>query len=625
MPSRRYVATGCVVVLLAAFSLTGCAGNRLALDTRVAPPATDPDLAVPDAGGDPLEIAINEAIESARESYDLGVEALRSDQRETAREYFDRAIEVLLDAPVPVVSDPRLSETYNDLVDSIYAMELDAGQSADEGDVDEGVVDELETAEPSLSPEGVEKELQLVEGAESTYDLPVVLNDKVLAWIETYSNRIPTKFEPGLVRSGKYLDMIRRIFREEGLPEDLAYMAHVESAYKVTAYSRAKAKGMWQFIAGTGRRYGLRRDWWIDERSDPEMATRAAAAYLRDLHEMFGDWYLAMAAYNAGEGKVQRAIRYTGSTDFWKLANTRHLRRETKNYVPAILATIVISKSPERFGFTTEKEQPVVYDTVKLDEPIDLRVAARCAGTTVEEIKALNPALTRLQTPPGYPGFELRLPQGTGEPFRIVAASLPKSERLIVQYHRIAKGDTLSAIARRYGVSMSAIASANGIRTSSILHVGQTLQVPTSLAPAGVSTKSSTRTASTSVKSGEKVVYKVRRGDTLYSIASRHGTTVSTLRALNGMGNSSLLMPGQRLTIAPGVTSAPSSANSSATEAGSSSSGGSGSVIKHRVRRGDTLSRIARAYGSTVDDLCRWNEISRDDTLRVGATLVLYR
>ncbi|PYT08748.1 MAG: lytic transglycosylase, partial [Acidobacteria bacterium] len=411
------------------------------------------------------------------------MEALRGTQKEAARDHFDRAIEILLECPVPVASDPRLGETYSDLVDSIHAMELEAVQNGEGLEIEETPAEELGKIEPSITPEKAAQERALAEEAQALYDIPVVLNTKVLAWIDIYTGPMRDKFEAGLRRSGWYLPMIQRIFKEEGVPQDLAYMAHVESSYKPYAYSRAKAKGIWQFIVDTGRRYGLRRDWWVDERSDPEMATRAAAAYLKELRDMFGDWYLAMAAYNAGEAKVQRAIDRTGSKDFWSLSNTSQLRLETKNYVPAILAATVISKSPARFGFNVEKELPIVYDKVPLDQPVDLRVVAKNAGTTVEELKKLNPSLYRLQTPPNYPGFELRLPPGTGQAFQIVYGSLSPSERLLAQEHTVQKGETLAAIAHRYGVAVSSLTSANNLKRDSALKAGMVLSVPTSLAP----------------------------------------------------------------------------------------------------------------------------------------------
>jgi membrane-bound lytic murein transglycosylase D len=225
--------------------------------------------------------------------------------------------------------------------------------------------------------------------------------------------------------------MIRRIFAEEGVPLDLAYLAHVESAFKPNALSRSRAKGMFQFMARTGREYGLRQDYWIDERSDPEKCTRAAARYLKDLYAMFGDWHLAMAAYNGGPGRVSRALAQTRATDFWSLALTSRIRRETKNYVPAILAVTLISKNPEKYGFSYVPEPPLDYDTIDVDGAVDLRVLARLAGSDGDTMHSLNPALRRHQTPPDRV-TAIRVPKGTGVSTLAALMELPPSERVIV-------------------------------------------------------------------------------------------------------------------------------------------------------------------------------------------------
>ena len=632
-------AASLVVALAVGLSVAltvGCSARKAKPPAApILPPAQTQDardLAPPPAPLSAQDRAIEDTIAAARAEYRAGIEALRAGQRETARARFDRSIGLLLDSKVPAQNDPRLSETLSELVEGIHAMELEAIQSGNGLEMDDTPAEELGKIDPSITPEKAEEELEKVEQTEVTYDIPVELNPKVLAWIDIYTGSMRTRFQEGLARSGWYLPMIQRIFEEEGVPRDLAYIAHVESSYKPYAYSRARAKGVWQFISGTARRYGLRRDWWVDERSDPELATRAAAAYLKDLYEMFGDWYLAMAGYNAGEGKVQRAIQRTGTSDFWKLAQTPYLRLETKNYVPAILAALVISKSPEKFGFVDVQKNPeVVYDKVVVDDPVDLRVAARCAGTSVDELKRLNPALYRLQTPPNYPDYELRVPEGTGQAFDLVYASLGPSDRLPSQKHTVQSGETLASIAKRYGIGMTTLASANNMSRKSSLKAGTVLAVPTSLAPlTGAHPDRPGETQMARRGRSSSGVHRVARGDTLYSIAKRYGTTVEALRAANGLTSKSTLIPGRKLVIRkPGASSSskstPAVASRSKSGGGSAAAASSGSKVTYRVRKGDTLARIASAHGSSIEDICRWNDISRSSTLRIGSTLVLYR
>ena len=327
-----------------------------------------------------------------------------------ARTEFEAALEALAGAG----DDPRVAEVSSDIAEEIKALDAPGAEGPEQGEGEEGEpspLDELATTTPQLTPGQLEQERSLIDYAGLKFDIPFVVNDRVIGWVDFFTNRNREKFIPGLVRSGRFLPMIQRIFEEEGLPKDLAYMAHVESAYKVNAFSRAKAKGIFQFIAGTGRRYGLRIDTWVDERSDPEKATRAAAAYLKDLYAMFGDWYLAMAAYNAGEGKIQRVINRTGQRDFWAIASSRVLRNETVNYVPAILAATLISKDPKRFGLEFEPEPPIEYETIRVEGSVHLKVLARCAGIDFETMQKLNPALRRRQTPAGT--TDVRVPPGT--------------------------------------------------------------------------------------------------------------------------------------------------------------------------------------------------------------------
>lgn len=441
------------------------------------------------------------------------------------------------------------------------------------------------------------------------YDYPVVRNAKVKRWLEQYGTRQHNGFAKGLERSGRYINMFRRVFREAGIPQDLVYMAHVESAYKPNAYSHAHAKGVFQFIASTARHYDLRVDYWVDERSDPEKAAYAAAAYLKNLHDEFGDWYLALASYNGGEGRVRLAIRKTGSRNFWKLADSRWLRRETKNYVPAILAATIISRDPEKFGFDLTYDAPIVYESIQVKGAADLRVLAKCAGTTPDRMRALNPALRRLQTPPDGV-TTVRVPMGMGGTTLAALALVPQNERVLYARHKVRSGDTLYGIARQFGVSVSSIQQTNHMGRRTLIRVGAELLIPT--AAAGTYGGNASFTA---VAGGEVIRYRVRRGDTLSGIARRYGTNAASIANASGISVRKVLHIGDRLTVTPGVRNT--------STARRIAQGGSTSAATYTVRRGDTLWRIARQFRTTVNALCAANGIRPESVLRPGTRLRL--
>jgi len=559
-------------------------------------------------------------IDAMQDLYNSGLEAHKAGRFEEARDYFDQAVETALNSGLDIDSEPPLKKVYEELLENIDGLEGDLYQDQERGEAGEQTPkEELKDINSYLSPEEAEKERQKVESASRAvrYDIPLELNDQVLTFIEAFQVRMRGPFEAGLRRSGKYLEMIKRILVEEGLPEDLAYMAHQESAFKTNAYSRARAKGLWQFIGPTARKYGLKRDDWVDERSDPEKSTRAAAAYLKDLYSMFGDWYLAMAAYNAGEGKIQRSMRKTGATDFWSLAQHRRvLRQETRNYVPAILASIVVDKAPEEYGFYVDPEEGLVYDQVNIDSPTDLTVAAECAGTTLETIRMLNPELRTMATPPYAGGYSLKVPVGSGEAFLEKYAAVPKERRLQWTRHRVQRGETLALVARRYGASVRAIMSANSLRSAHRLRVGQSLVIPTSgYVPARISSARLEEDAPTYEK-GEKVIHRVRRGETLQRIASKYRTNIASLRQWNGLSGSAI-RPGQRLMAYYAIRAASPQESPDPFKVASGS-------LEYRVRSGDTLFGIAQRYGMTVEQLRSANNLGRRSVIRPGDRLRVF-
>ncbi len=317
---------------------------------------------------------------------------------------------------------------------------------------------------------------------------PVMLNAQVQFHLDRFTGSSREVVTLWVHRSSRYLAMIREVLRTRGLPEDLAFTAMIESGFKPDAVSRVGAKGMWQFMAGTARRYGLRVDRWVDERLDPEKSTIAAASYLNDLYRQFGSWALAQAAYNAGEVKVTRAIQKTGSRDFWTLAQSRHLRRETKEFVPQIHAATVIGRDPDRYGFDFDEVDPVAFDTLTVPPATDLRRLATSAGLAPGEVRALNPTLVRGVTPPGGP-WTLRLPAGERE--RVAAALVPRrapgmaGNKHVEVSHAAATGDvhvvrprdTVSAIARQYGVSIGDVMRWNRLDSLDRIRPGDRLRV----------------------------------------------------------------------------------------------------------------------------------------------------
>lgn len=452
---------------------------------------------------------------------------------------------------------------------------------------------------------------------EIAYDIPMVMNKYVLACIKLFKNERRKEIEAGLKRSGKYLPMIKQIFREEGLPQDLVYIALVESGYKPHALSRARAKGIWQFIRGTGRLYGLDVNWWVDERSDPEKATRAAAKHLKDLYQQFGDWYLAMASYNGGANRVERAIKRLKTTDFWRIAKTRYIKRETKNYVPAIIAAIMISKNPESYGFNVNTNSPLQYDKVEIKSCTDLRVIAECCQTSLKTIVELNPELRRLMTPMGYSNYEIKIPIGTKEKFLTAISSIPESKRIAWRRHLVRPGESLSIIARRYKTSISAICQANNISNKHIIRAGRSLLIP--IGPAGGEYYPVWKTTNTryarNYKKGQKILYRVRRGDSLYKIALRYGTNVASIKQWNNI-TSDILLPGKKLILWAGTVA--SNTNYKTTKKNGKS------PIIYQVKIGDTLYDIAKEFNTTIKDICSWNGISAKRKIFPGDKLTIY-
>ncbi len=507
---------------------------------RAAAPASPPAAAArARAVTDPVARAITEAdLLLAR-----GLAEAHEGHLIQARSSFDQALDVYLTYPGGAYADARLGEAYRRTLEAVHLRDLEAlaaGDGFTEAQVEPASIDEVGNlaVDDEAPSEETRRTAEAAVKAEVN-DLPIELNDPVLACINLYQGRLREWFSQALARGGRYLPFIRKVFAEEGIPQDLAYTALVESAFKNTALSRAKARGMWQFIPATGRRFGLQQDWWVDERGDFEKATRAAARYLEELHGIFGDWNLALAAYNAGESKIVRGIERYQVYDFWSLARTSGIRRETKNYVPMIHAAIVVAKSPDRYGFTVEADPELAFETVTVEGAVDLRTVAECAGASLDDVRTLNPALRRLAIPAGR-SFTVRVPSGTAATAGQCLEDLPAEKRASFRTHVVARGQTLATIARRYGTRPEDIAQANGLSMHRTLARGTELIIPiparpVPAAPTPVAQARASAALAGADASADRVRYRIRPGDTLGSIADRYGVTVREIQTWNGL------------------------------------------------------------------------------------------
>jgi len=470
-------------------------------------------------------------IAEAEKAYQSGLADYKAGHLEAAKQDFNRAVDVLMQGPVGVKSDDRLQQEFDKITEEIHKLEMQAFKAGDGFTEEQSEPAPIDEANAVTFPPDVNVTAKAEADLKTTHsDLPLMINDYVAGYINYYSSRGRGTFQRALVRSGRYREMITRIFKEEGVPQDLIYLAQAESGFIPVALSRAGARGMWQFMASRASGYGLERNWWIDERQDPEKATRAAARHLKDLYEQFGDWYLAMAAYNSGPGNVQQAVKRTGYADFWELYKRDVLPKETKNYVPIILAMVIMSKNPAQYGLDdVMPDVPEKYDLVTVDYPVDLRLVAECVDTPVERLADLNPSLLRRTTPKDA-RFELRLPQGTKEKYESGIAAIPKDKRVLWRYHKVESTDTLTSVARKYHTTERAISAANGLDGQPLL-VDSKLIIPmTGPVP----------TEGVVAYSKRPTRYKVRKGDTVLSVADDFGVPPDKLRRWNRLKGNQL-------------------------------------------------------------------------------------
>jgi len=532
---------------LLALTLAGCAPSKTAgakagqpkeASAPLLPAAQAPQAAAPTTPPPPTaeEQHVRLLIAQVEAAYARGDADYQKGMLADAKVQFDRAVDLMLSSGLDIRAIPRLQDEFDKIVDQVNALEMEALKQGngfvpkEEITPSEAASDVTFAADPNLVAKAT------AELATTKSDLPLMVNDYVASYINFFANTqkghntLLHSFE----RAGHYKSMIQRILADEGVPQDLIYLAVAESGFNPRAVNRrSRAGGMWQFMPGPY--YGLKRDSYLDERFDPEKSTHAYARYMKFLYDQLGDWYLAMAAYDHGAGNIQHEVAKTGYADFWELYRRNELPGETRNYVPEILAAIIIANHPTQYGFDDiTLDPPVLTDTVSIDYSIDLRLVSDLVGAPVDEIEALNPSLLRMATP-SEASFDLHLPAGTATLFEQRAALIPEARRNSWRYHTVAAGDTLESVSQEYRVAAADLASANQLSESESVAGLEALVVPV---PPAAEPLARTH------------LYIVRRGDTLVTIADRFGVSLSQLRRWNAIPTGTRVAPGRRLRVA---------------------------------------------------------------------------
>ncbi|MFZ1158983.1 MAG: transglycosylase SLT domain-containing protein, partial [Candidatus Sulfotelmatobacter sp.] len=590
---------------------------------------------------------VGDLVARVEKEYQAGVVNYEAGNTDAAKLNFDNAFNAMLGSNLDVRSDDRLQKEFDRVVAGVNELGLDGlgGNPGDAGNnpadaedqqkSEPAPIDETNGITPSADASVRAKAQAEIKSTHS--DLPLMMTDQVAGYISYFSNRGRGNFERAFARSGRYHDMMVSVLKEEGVPQDLIYLAQAESGFHPLAVSRVGARGIWQFMASRARGYGLSHNMYVDDRQDPEKSTRAAAHHLKDLYNEFGDWYLAMAAYNSGPGTVQSAVKRTGFADFWELYRRNVLPKETRNYVPIILAVTIMAKNPSQYGLNeVVMEHPADYDTVTLTAPVDLRLVAECVGGSVEDLQDLNPSLLRLTTP-REGQFELHLPAGTKDQYETAMAAIPAGMRLWWRYHTVHSGDTLASLARTYHTTAKSIAEANHLDTPAELEADAKLVIP--VAP-GKHPLSDTATYARRITR-----YKVHSGDTVQTVAENFGVSPLMVRRWNGLRGESLsgrrvlalhlpITPNAHATEVASARTAKKHTTKPATQTASDKppvtksakierveTAAAAPVIHHKVKTGETLYSIATYYKTSVAALKRDN---RDIAiLRPGMILIV--
>jgi len=588
-------------------------------------PQTSPQTQTQPQAAAPTSDPVGDLVAKVEADYQAGLDAYHAGQTEAAKQDFDNAFNAMLESTLDIRSDDRLEKEFDRVVDGVNHLDLGAlglssDSSSDAQKSEPAPIDETSGITPAADASVKAKAQAEIKSTHS--DLPLMMTDQVAGYISYFSNRGRGTFERAFARSGRYHDMMVSILKQEGVPQDLIYLAQAESGFHPLAVSRAGARGIWQFMGSRAKGYGLQHSQWVDDRQDPEKSTRAAAHHLKDLYAQFGDWYLAMAAYNSGPGTVQAAVKRTGYADFCELYRRNVLPKETRNYVPIILAMTIVSKNLSQYGFDdVSMDNPVAFDKVTIDYPVDLRLVADCVDATPAQLQELNPSLLRMTTP-REGSFELHLPAGTKSQYQTAIAAIPSDMRLWWRYHKVQPGETLASLGRSYRVTAKSIATANQMDGTE-LGAGSRIVIPVAVGKHPVSDNAT--------YSRRIIRYKVRKGDTVETVADNFGVSAQMLRRWNGLRNGESLRgrkvlalhlpvtPSSGLSTEPSTqakstvhnrkTAQPSSTKASAArsvKSGDEDSSGQ-AVLHHTVKSGETLYSIATAYKTTVAALKRNN------------------
>ena len=546
----------------------------------------------------------------ASEYCNMGVLANRETVWEEAEYYFEKSLAILGELDIDTEADTLSEEAakYNQILAEVVANYRTTLVSLGRlpSDVFPDVVISRFSDINHIKIDSSEfTKLETYAQEKASYNVPVVFNDRVktcMLYYQTVARDAVVKY---IGRSSKYLPMIEKIFQEYGLPSDLAYLALVESGFNAHAYSWARAMGMWQFIAETGRLYGMERTWWYDERKDPVKATHSAARFLKDLYNEFGSWELALAAYNGGPQRIRNETKKQGTKNFWKL----RLKKQTMDYVPFFMAAIMLCKDPGRFGFTDVVYEPEwEYDEVRIDRSLDLKTISLSLGCPVATLQELNPELLKSFTPPNLKHYNLRIPRGSRETFLAAYEEMPPANQTNFIQHKIRRGETIASIARKYGVSEYSILEANRMSKRSKLSAGKSLVVP--VESGRDYALSSQKKDPTRDADGDS--YVVRGGDTVSDIAKAFGTTPAEIRRLNNLGRQSKIFVGEKLVV-----------GSSGTKTKTGGDGGSSGLGVYIVKEGDTLWNIARRFGVSIANLLKMNNLTSKSQIFPGQKLLI--